>query len=540
MIALRKAKAVKVYLFLAIALWSCVITALWKWAKMMPFQEAKMRLAFEQIQEGQLWPAFETFRDLYTFFPKNADYLFYAGEIAGWLQNWEESESLLDKCLKLNAVYVDAAVQLGYVYLHTKRWDKAEEIFAKHSHYVTAKEGLAKCALWRGDYPLAEARYRELLQDPKCSEEARVCLARALAAQQKYSEAVAQYTLVTQPDFQGTLLAPERADVASHMRIHASSYIDYMQFKESDPQLKAPVAQDYGLTSSLALFFPIGNLWQLEVRETFYHEKEKNIHPPVGTNFNALLAEEGLTSRYCFSKNWRWDLYAQAISGWRDGSMRYPFKQKTLFEPGTTLLYKTAKQNFFLDAFYDTQLIKNFAKKISQLLLFATLQGNYGYRFPIRYHPELEGNISWSFFHDSLHNTQNRQDLWVRTGIPYLKSFTAIYHFEHASFAHLSPNYYSYKNKWFQGLGVRFSHSLFCHGYFDLFYEHTWDWTFHLLEPIGTFLVVANKQYLTGNKVYSALGYVKNRYRLELSGHYFRNTLPYADWNVRGTFQWQF
>lgn len=516
--------------------------ALCIWTELTPIEESTSERALEQIQQGHFASAYTIFQELCASFPENTHHLFHAGRLAAWLNEWEESESLLKKCLILDSNYIDAAVQLGHVYLYNQRWAEAEELFARYPNYMPAKAALAKSALWQGDYPLAEERYRDILGDAEFDQEARLGLARALAQQQKYREASVQYAFITQPEFQGTLVSPERFAVASRTRISTLIDANYMESKESDPQLKAPVAKDYGFATSLSIFFPVTDRWRLDVRGAFYHQKENNIYPPaVGVNYDALLGELGIASHCYFARDWQWDLYAKALSGWKEGVMRFPFQHKTLVEPGTTLFYNSARQLFVLNAFYDSMLIKNYAKGISQLLLFGKIESGYCYRFNHSYHPELEGRIGCSFYHDSLHNIQNRQDLWIRTGLPrWPEIFSVIYHFEHAGFTHLSPNYYSYKNKWFQGLGLQLYYDFSSNGYLQLFYEHTWDLTLNLFEPIGSFLYIAPRQYLNGNKIYSALGFSKDRCTLEFSGHYFQNNLPYADWNIKGSFQWQF
>ena len=506
-----------------------------------PLKDLREEQALEQTKEGEFASAYGIFRELSNQYPENTDYLFYCGLLASWLRNWVDSEMFFQKCLNLAPQYLDAAMQLGNVYLYTQQWNEAERLFSFYPEELRAKEGLAKCALWRGDYFTAEERYRKIFDSSECDEEARLGLARALAQQQKYRESLSFYDMITQPDFQGILLEPEKISVAS--RVHISSLVDinYMQSQESDPQLNAPAAKDYGIASSLSLFIPLANLWRLDAKGVFYTQVEKNIFPPTGTNYNVLFSELGAFLHYFFTKEWRWDFFTKVLSGWKNGSMRFPFQNQTIVEPGSTLFYNGQRQFFLLNSFYDTMLIKDYARNVSKLLPFITTEGGYGYRPPIRLHPELEGRIGWAFYRDSLHNIRNRQDLWVRVGLPYLsKIVTAIYHFEHASFSRLSPNYYSYKNKWFQGLGVRFYREFSFHGFLEFFYEHTWDLTFNLFEPIGTFLFVAPRQYLIGNKIFGSLGYAKDRYRIELSGHYFENNLPYHDWNTKASFLWQF
>jgi tetratricopeptide (TPR) repeat protein len=528
------ARNVKIFIF--------ILGAFCAWAEDGQLPDARMAFALEHIQQGKLDSARKIFREIAASFSENADHLFHVGRLAAWLSEWEESERFLKKCLQMNRNHIDAAVQLGHVYLYNQRWNEAEEIFARYPDHMPAKAGLAKCALWRGDYPVAEECYRKILGDPAFEQEARLGLARSLAEQQKYREADSNYAVITQPEFQGTVLAPEKAAVASHTRIGALIDANYTQSVESDPNLHAPVAKIKGFVTSLSFFFPLTDQWRLDARGIFSHQKENNIYPPAqGINYDVLISEEAITARYYFRKDWRWDLYTRVLSGWKDGSMTFPFENKTLFEPGTTLLYNSARQIFTLDAFYDTLLIKNFAREISQFLLFSTIDTGYGYRFNVRWKPELEGRLAGSFFHDSPHNTQNRQDVWVRTGLPpWPTILTAIYHFEHAGFTNLSPNYYSYKNKWFQALGLRLYKDILSNGYFEIFYEHSWDLTMNLFEPIGTFLYVAARQYLIGNNVYGALGYSVDRCRMELSGHYFHNNLPYTDWNIKASFQWQF
>ena len=123
----------------------------------------------------------------------------------------------------------------------------------------------------------------------------------------------------------------------------------------------------------------------------------------------------------------------------------------------------------------------------------------------------------------------------------FWKYWTLLYHFEHGHFDKLNPNYYSFNHQLRNTLGIRFRFDFSRMVYWETTYEHRWQTTYQLFQPIGNFIFVANKQYLIANRVTSKIGaQYKDRLKFEIEGHYFYETLPYRDWNLNGSLVWQF
>lgn len=146
--------------------------------------------ALRQRDAGNWSQAYRDFQMLSVEHPENVDCLFYSGQLAAWLGKWSESEKWLQDCLKRDAHYLEAVMLLGNVYLYTQKWEKADALFAAHADCLFAEQGLAKSALWQGEYRLAEERYGKILEAHPENTEARLGMARSLSEQQLYREAL--------------------------------------------------------------------------------------------------------------------------------------------------------------------------------------------------------------------------------------------------------------------------------------------------------------------------------------------------------------
>ena len=121
------------------------------------------------------------------------------------------------------------------------------------------------------------------------------------------------------------------------------------------------------------------------------------------------------------------------------------------------------------------------------------------------------------------------------------KGFFLHYFFEHGHFKALSQNYYSYKQQIRNTIGIRYRYDYCDRAYGEFIYEHRWQNTHNLFQPIGSFIFTANRQMLLCNKYILNLAYrLKDKWLFEATGHYYRDTLPYREWKVGGTISYQF
>jgi tetratricopeptide (TPR) repeat protein len=445
--------------------------------------------------------AIELFTQLYTCDSKNADALFYLAQLYKKSNRLEEAENAYRSALEINPNYVDAAEGLARLYELKKN-----------------KSGL-----------------KDLSEKYPSNPEIQHIYARYLLNTENFKEANQIYNRLP-PNRQ---IWTEYWGIKSRTNVSSSLEANYTDAKESDPTLRVPVVKDYYFYGALNIFVPIFDALRLDAKAFVYHQRENDILPPVGVNYNIYESGAQLLLHYYFALNWRWDLTARAFDSWGAGQMTYPFDKTARFEPGTSIVLNS-EHLFVLDAHVESFIIKNFAKIQSELLRTDFAQTAYGYRPNIFLHPKVESNVGWIYFHDSLHNLKNKQSAFAQIDL-YFPWLTTFYLFEHSGFKYLNPNYFSYKNQIRNTIDLRIYKELAKGWYFEIYWDHTWELTQNLFLPIGNLLFVAPRLYLIWNKLAAQISYqYKDKLKFEIGGHYLHNTLPYTDWNLHGSIVWQF
>ncbi|MEI6242010.1 MAG: tetratricopeptide repeat protein [Chlamydiota bacterium] len=480
------------------------------------------------------------YRKLLESIPNQGDYLFYLGRLLAQTKQWKEAEEVLLHCLSLFPQYVDADLQLGTLYVWQNRFDEAEEIFQNYPNNIEAKKDLARLSLRKGDFPTAEKRFSALATEYPNDEEVRYSLAKVYLAQNKFSEANKEYQVLIKKPTEALYRELFELKLLTHPALVADS--TYTASKEDDPSLKAPVVRDFYFNNSLALWIPIYDCWRIDLKPYAGYQKERNIYR-TGINYNVSLYGGIVNSHYTFHKNWRWDVSIAGVHGENIGSNHaYPFLTTTRVGIASDVVYSTESHTLVLDVHPEGLLVKDLARIESKLLSLTYADIYYKYRFNFFLKPEIEGYVEEVFYSDHIRNRRNTLRLITQCPLPFFdKAFTLSYEFERRMMPKLSINYYSFRRQWRHVMGVKFRKEFFERIIFEVFYYHRWQLTRRLYQPIGDFVYVAERQNLTSNKIGALIGYrIQDKCRFELSGHYFRDTLPYRDWNLHGTLIWEF
>lgn len=498
------------------------------------FTKAEIQMGFIYLWENQMDEAQFFFEKVLTKHPCEQRALLGLGRIATQRSD-EQAIEIFTKILACDPKNTDALFYLGQLYKKTNRLEEAQKAYRKvleiDPRVEDAAESLARVYELKND----ESSLKELSEKYPSNFEIQHIYARFLLNSESFKEANQVYSRLP-PNRQ---IWTEYWGVKSRTNVSSSLEANYTEAKESDPSLRAPVVKDYYFYSAFNIFVPIFNAWRVDAKAFLYHQRENDILPPVGVNYNIYESGAQLLSHYYFARNWRWDLSARAFDSWGAGHMQYPFHKTVRFEPGTSVILNT-QHLFILDAHVESFIIKNFAKIKSQLLRTDYAQTAYGYRPEVFLHPKAEANAAWIYFHDSLHNLKNKQSLFAQMDL-YFPWLTTFYLFEHSGFKYLNPNYFSYKNQIRNTIELRLHKELIRGFFFEIFWDHTWELTKNLFLPIGNFLFVASRLYLIWNTLAAQLVYqYKDKLRFEMGGHYLHNTLPYTDWNLRGSIVWQF
>lgn len=508
--------------------------------------------ALETLSEiGRRWNQIETKGEetihIYTILnqchPKNGDTLFYLGRALARNKQWNQAEEILKECLEVAPQYGDARVQLGYLYLWQERYPEAEREFLQGSDNTDARFGLALAMKRQGKTASAKEHLNAVLEANPKHREAHKEKGRLLYSEMDFYGAETEFAWLIDDDPNEGNYWAEMFDIKSHTRYALSVDTFYTEAKENDPSLKAPVVKDYYFMNNVHLIVPLTNRWRLDLKQIYYHQRENDIYPPVGTNYSMFITGGQASTTYFFAPFWRWNISARGFSAWGEqNNVGYPFHKTARFEPGTGLLYNSEKQLFSIDYHIESYVIKNFSNFTSSLLRTDYLTAGYKRKIDTKLKPEVEVWATHIFIHDRLHNWENNELASARCQLPYLKEYvTAIYRFEHGHYNKLNQNYYSFKQQLRNVLGVCLHIPINESVTWDSFYFHRWQTTYNLYQPIGNFIFVSPKQYLVANWVSSTLtARYRDKLRLVLEGKYYHDTLPYRDWTLSGSLVWQF
>jgi tetratricopeptide (TPR) repeat protein len=480
------------------------------------------------------------YRKLLEIFPSQADYLFNLGRLLAQTRNWKEAEITLKKCLEIAPQYVDAALQLGNLYLWQNRFDEAESIFQKYPENIDAKKNLAKIPMRKGNFTLAEKKWQKLEKEYPEDEEIRYTLAKVYLAQHKFTKALKEYNILIQKPSESKYRELFELKSQTNPRLVLNG--DYTDSKENDPSLQKPVVRTFYCNNSLALVIPLYDSWKIDLKPYGGYQKERNIYR-TGINYNVSLYGGLVNSHFIFHENWKWDVSLAGIHGENIGNvLAYPFLTTTRVGIGTDLIYHTQSHTLAFDVHPEGLLIKDFARIESKLLSQTYVDMLYNYQFDFFLKPQMEGYIEEVFYSDHIHNRRNTCRLTSTCFLPFWdRTLSLFYEFERRAMPKLSINYYSFRRQWRHVMGVKFYKEVSSRVGLEIFYYHRWQLTRRLFQPIGNFVFVAARQNLTSNRIGATVSYrVMDNCRFELGGHYFRDTLPYRDWNLHGNFIWQF
>lgn len=477
----------------------------------------------------------QTYEILLTYQPDNPDYLFFAARLNDQLGHTAKAEKQLKKCIQLAPQYLDADYLLASIYMRQNRYRAALEIYSKYPTDPFALEKQGDIFLNLREYKNAKRAYKQLLEMDLLNPDYERRYAYALEKCHEIKKA--KHSL---KDFlkrkDSEQIRVQLLDLESRFDPAVFYYSNYTQSKESDPTIKKPVVRDFYFDQTLNLFTPFEDRASLETKGIYYRQRERSIYGYQGSNYNVAVygAQEKIRANIIeeFSLNLTLrGLFARGVGG-----NLYPFQNTNRFEPGLTLIFQDQGQNFYLDAHVESFIIKNFAIIKSQLLRRDFYDAGLSYVFPLKFSPELAADFSRIYYHDNIHNREDWQTLFFRLKIP--KNFhwmKLVYRFDHSTFTKLTPNYFTYKNQIVNTVGFNAHAFLSSKSYFDLGYEHSWQVTKNLLQPIGNFILIQKRQSLICNKVYGIFHLeLFHGWNFDLGGHYYQNNLPYKEYQVKG------
>ncbi len=482
--------------------------------------------------------AIDLYRELIQCQPDNSDYFYYIGRVLAYAHRWDEAKEVLEESIRLSSHNLDAEMELARIYIWEKNWVAAEEIYRRYPDNPEAEEGLAKIAIYKNERVKACEIYSKILEKKPDDFEIRRQLAKLQVADQRYKKAKEQYRELLKVHPGNGELWKEAFDVKAHTNPAMLMESTYTDAKENDPTLGVPVVKDYYFFSAIHFFIPIFDRWRLDAKGIYYHQRENNILNP-SVNYSAFLSGGQLVSHYYFSPDSRWDVIVRGFKAWGIQQSLFPFINTIRFEPGTNLIYNKGVNRLFLDVHVESFIIKNFAIQRSEILRKTYIEGAYDYnRSDVYLRPQFGGGLHEVFYKD--HNRKDVQFVRAQSDF-FVRWLTLNYVFTHSHFKFLTSNYFSYKGQILHTLGVKLHTDIHSRVHFEVLWEHKWQSTKDLIEPIGNFIFVASEQYIIGNLISSRLQYLyKDTLKLEIGGHYDRTTLIYRDWNLHGSILWQF
>ena len=445
--------------------------------------------------------------------------------------DFEKAKVRLNNAITENRKFYQAYIQLGFIAL----WENDLKEARRYFDYAISLDPSNKLALYgikQANDKIASYRAQEIERSDEYRRKTR-----SLTIDRHYKAAKKEYIALLKNHPYDQKLNAELFDVRSHTDVSSSLETSYTDAKENDPTLQEPVVKDYYYYLALNLRIPIFDTWRIDAKGLFFHQRENNILNSF-VNYNAFIGGGQLLSHYYFANDWRWDVTLREISAFGSQAAQFPFVKTSRFEPGTSIVYSGNDHFFIVDGHIESFIIKNFAQQNSQLLRTDHIDASYLYRPEVFLNPKVGAGFDESFYQDS--NRKDWQSLFAALDL-WAPMLTLTSLFEHAHFKFLTPNYFSYNQQIRETLGVRFHTPNHFHLYFEVLWEHSWQWTHQLIMPIGDLIFVAQQQYIIGNLFSSRIIYrFRDRFKFELGGHYLRTTLIYRDWNLNGAISYCF
>ncbi len=482
------------------------------------------------------------FEHLYECEPNNSDTLFYLGLLYFRGGKNQKAEICLKKSLELEPNNVDADVTLAYLYVSQGRFQEAQKLFEKHPNHCEAIIGLARLKHNQIKTRKSNSYYIEALK--KCPDQNLILkeAANALKSSRNFKEAKEHYSLYMRENPLDFRVWEESQITRSYTNPGFLLDVTYTSAKENDPVIAQPVVKDFYTYASFDTIFPIHDALKFDLKGFFYNQKEINIFV-YGLNYNVDLSGASAAFEYLFMDQFRLNAFARAFSVWQqkdDLSPAFPFESTWNFEPGVSFEYNTPISIFYLDAHIESFITKNFDENSSILIPLGSQEVFFLFRPDLYLRPQLETSLILKELWDN--NFEPVVTIRARSNLPILeKYFSFQYEFEYSRFNFLTPNYFSYDLQFWQFAELIFHCYLYKNLHLQAIYEFNWQLTKNLIQPIGNFLNITPRQFLTGSKISCDLTYrYLDHLRFALGGHYYRNTLIYRDWNIKGSLLLQF
>lgn len=473
--------------------------------------------------------------------PNDPDLLFYLARELVWIGRLNDGERILNELLLRSPQNQDASALLVKLYIRQKKWKKSYIALAKYPQIKGKDLDYATIAYRRGNYHEAESIYRGLLRTSPNDERVRLALAKTYSAERKYKASKREYARLLQSDPNRDQFLREYMEVRAHTNVGVFFEGSYTKSKEGDPDLKALVVRDFYTYAGYHVFIPLSDALRLNFKQLFFNQKEEDIYPPKGLNYNAFLEGVQLSSQLLFMKFLRWEVDLRLLTAkGHNHHAFFPFVSTTRFEPGSSLVFSSPSHYLILNAHVESFVYKNFQKFNSELLRTFYLHGGYVFRPEVFLMPEIEASFDEVFYHDSIRNRRNTFNLWGKFNL-YFPFARFIYRFENSHFRHPTEDYFSFTRQFRNTLGallrIDFTKRLYLEGE----YLYRWEYNIGLNQPIGSFIFQTDVQRLRSYHVFIKGGYrIRDQFRIEVAGHLFYTTLPYNDYNVRGNLLWQF
>lgn len=492
--------------------------------------------------EKRYWPkVLKIYKAYLIAYPKNTDIFFKEAQVELWMNKKKKAQKTLLKLMTMSPENTDGASLLVKAYIRRKKWKKAQCLLDRFPNLTQSEQDRAIVAMGLKRYQCAQKYYEKLVCENPNNIVANRGLAGALSTQRKFKAAKPYYKKITKLEPKNQRYWTEYAYIKSFTNPSLLLEGSYTQSRENDPTVMAPVVEDYYTLGGTTIFVPIFDRWRLSAKQIYFHQKEEDVYPPMGLNYNVYVYGAQIASEVLIWKKFKWDLNLRYLGarGYNNNAL-FPFNSKSLFEPGTSFIYSSPWLFAVVNSHVESFIIKNFKEGISQLLRTIYVHGGYVLKPDMALQPTVEVSFDEVFYHDSIHNRRNT--LYVIGQINLIKSYLKfLYEFRQANFRDLTENYYSFRRQLRNTIGGIIEFSIQDRFSFKCVYEHWWKYTAGLVQPIGSFVFVDNRQRLQGDKVTLFLGYqIRDKLKIEAIGHLQYTTLPYRDYNVGGRIFWQF
>ncbi len=516
-------------------------------------EETNKAKAFEQEQKIQ--ESIEIYKKLHQTYPENPDYLYNLGRLYYRLNNYQEAEKYLLKCIEIDPEQYDARLYLAYVYFNQKKYDKASKqlyvVIDNVPSYSDAYLLMGRIHQAKQQDQLAEQYLKKALSTRAPNEESWFYLGALYSKKSGYKKTLQAYEKAY--DYNKDNINARTGIVAVKEFVNPSidTLNSYAQEREKDLVTFIRTTQLNFITSSTILRYPINDNFRPIFGFYYVPEKQKNLIIHIN-NYNVNIYKYLAGIDMFYYNNWTTHFDFLFKHGKNNGFAGFPFRKRTSFEPSVWTKFTSIKHLAFFNYYVDSFIARNFIDVFSYFMRKQQIYALYEHRFKLPY-TNLGLDGEYELYRKTKGNrTSNERrtaTFWGNIGIPLdiAGYFIVKYRYQYREMENIVFDYASFKNEVTHFIQLKYIKTWIPQSFFEVAYTYQMRRYKNLTNEARIITAALQEPQVLpihkyrGHSIEPAVNVVfGTSLHAKLSGLYYINTDDYGAWFIKGQLKWVF